>query len=702
MHRPSLHLGHFTLLICLVTGDSAPGLAGEEAAAAPSMPDDYLGVAQILEMESVSSPQISPDGSQLLYARSHVDDLEDRWDSELWILDADGSRHRFLTKGSNPLWSPDGTRIAYTAEDDSGNTQLFVRWMDAEGATSQITRVHETPVSFRWSPDGESIGFLMLVPESETWKIDMPKAPEGAEWTKPPRLVTRTHYRQDQRGFFEEGFIHLFVVPAEGGTARQLTEGAWNAGAHFSGMRFGAGISWTRDGDEILFDGLMDEEPEKDGYRQNYIYAVDVETKKIRQVVSEKGDWRRPEVSPDGETVAFLGFPFTLQSYKSSEVWVAPVSGGQPRKISGDLDRDVQALFWRQDGGGVYFSAEDRGTANVYFASLGGDRRGKVQQLTDGAHMLGISSLSRGGTAAGVRTSVDAPRDVVLVDLAGGGTTRQLTHVNADSLMGKRLGEVEEIWYTSTDEARVQGWIVKPPEFDADEEYPMILHVHGGPHAMYDVSFSLFYQNLAAHGYVVLYTNPRGSSGYGTEFGNAIDRSYPSVDHEDLMAGIDAVLERGYVDENRLYVTGCSGGGVLSSWAIGQTDRFAAAAVRCPVTNWISFAGTADIIQWGYHRFDGHFWDNPDKWLEHSPLMHVGKVTTPTLLMTGELDLRTPMAQTEEYYAALKVLGVETAMLRFNEEYHGTTRKPSNFMRTVLYLVDWFGKHSRAEEPAGE
>ena len=693
MRRASLsrRASLWLLVLCLATVPTA--FAEDPEPKEEAIPDDYLGVAQLLDMERVSSPQISPDGSQVIYARSHVNKLEDRWDSELWILDADASRHRFLTKGSSPRWSPDGTRIAYVADCEPGGTQIFVRWMDAEGATSQITRVTETPITFRWSPDGSSIAFQMLVPEKETWSIDMPAPPEGANWSQAPRMVTKTHYRQDYRGFMKEGFTHLFVVPADGGTPRQLTEGSWNVGARFAGLEFGAGISWTPDGKEIVFDGLKDEEPELDGYRQNYIHAVDVATNEIRQLVTQKGDWRAPIVSPDGEHVALVGFPFTLQSYKSSDLYVVPISGGVPRKISGDLDRDAGQLRWATDSGGVYFTAGDQGSRNIYRAATGGGFR----QVTEGEQMLSLDSLGAGDRGAGIRTSPHVPADVVLFDLDDGGSIEQLTHVNADVLAGKRMGAVEEIWYTSSDDTRVQGWIVKPPDFDDSEEYPLILHVHGGPHAMYNVGFSLFYQNLAAYGYAVLYTNPRGSTGYGTAFGNAIDKSYPSVDHEDLMAGVETLLETGYVDADRLYVTGCSGGGVLSSWAIGQTDRFAAAAVRCPVTNWISFAGTADIVQWGYHRFDGYFWDNPDKWLEHSPLMHVGKVTTPTLLMTGELDLRTPMAQTEEYYAALKVQGVETVMLRFYDEFHGTTTKPSNFMRTVLYLVDWFGDHVKGE-----
>ncbi|MGH7575442.1 MAG: S9 family peptidase [Longimicrobiales bacterium] len=670
----------------------------DQAASTERANDAFLQVADYLDLERVGSPELSPDGTQIIYTRSHVNKLEDSWDSELWIMNVDGSRKRFLGKGSEPTWSSDGTRIAYLAEGEPDGAQIFVRWMDAEGATSQVTRVTESPSSIEWSPDGESIAFVMLVPEEESWSIDMPSAPEGANWTKAPRMVTKTHYRQDRRGFMEEGFTHLFVVPAEGGTPRQLTSGDWNVGARFSGLGFGAGIGWTADGREIVFDGLMDESPELDGYAQTYIYAVDVASGDVRQVVTEKGNWTGPVVAPDGERVAFTGYPFTLQSYKTSELYVAPVGGGAPAKVSGDLDRDAGSLHWSADGRGIYFTAGDGGTQNIHYAAA--DGRG-VEPVTDGVHMLALSSVAANGTAVGTAASFHEPGDIVRIalgpaeDALGAAMLTKLTDVNADVLGGKRLGEVEEVWYESTDGTRVQGWIVKPPDFDESRTYPLVLDIHGGPHGMYNVSFSWPYQTYASNGYVVLYTNPRGSTGYGTAFGNAIDKAYPSVDHDDLMAGVDAVLARDYVDADRLYVTGCSGGGVLSSWAIGQTDRFAAAAVRCPVVNWISFAGTADIVQWGYHRFDGYFWDDPTAWLEHSPIMHVGKVTTPTLLMTGELDLRTPMSQTEEYYAALKVLGVETVLLRFNDEYHGTSSKPSNAMRTQLYLMDWFGKHTK-------
>ena len=655
--------------------------------------DTLLTVQHFLDWERVGSPQISPDGSQIVYARSMVNKMEDRWQSELWIMNADGSKHRFLVKGSNARWSPDGARVAYLAEGEPKGTQIFVRWMDAEGATSQVTHLTQRPRNIRWAPDGNRIGFVMLVPEKETWKISMPSPPEGAEWTKPPRMVTRMHYRQDRVGFMDEGFTHLFVVPADGGTPRQLTHGSWNVGARTAGLDFGARFDWTPDGGGIVFDGLKDEEADLK-YRESHLYLVDVASEDIRQLTETRGPWIGPVISPDGRKVAFTGYEWTPQTYRALDLWVINLDGSEMRNLSAELDRDPQNLTWTSNSRGIYFTAGDKGTRNVHHASLNGELR----QVTQGVHMLSLSSVSQNRIAVGVRTSHQEPADVVRFNLRRPREITQITHVNDDILDDKRLGDVEEVWYTSTGGARIQGWIVKPPSFDPSEQYPLILHIHGGPHAMYNVGFSYSYQNYAANGYVVLYTNPRGSTGYGTDFGNAINNGYPSVDHEDLMAGVDTLLGRGYIDPDRLYVTGCSGGGVLSSWAIGHTDRFAAAAVRCPVINWMSFFGTTDITIWGAYRFDGYPWDNPTKWLEHSPLMHVGKVKTPTLLMTGELDLRTPMGQTEEYYEALKILGVPTVMLRFHEEYHGTGSKPSNYMRTQLYIMDWFGKYPEKEE----
>lgn len=658
-----------------------------------------LTAAHILDWERVTDPRISPDGAHVVYTRSMVNKVKDVWESELWLVEADGSRNRFLAKGASPRWSPDGTRVAYLADGEPEGKQVFVRWMDAEGATSQVTRVSGTPRDLHWSPESERIAFTMVVPDKETWELtSMPQAPEGAEWTKAPRVVRSMHFRQDRVGFLEEGYRHLFVVTADGGSPHQLTAGSWHVGSRGAvGLDYGAGIDWTPDGKGLVFDGAMEEDADVK-YRESNIYYVDATSKNIRRLTNKRGPWAAPVVSPDGTRVAFSGYDWTEQTYRVSDLYVVDLDGGEMRNLSSELDRDVRGLVWSQTSDTVYFMADDRGSRNVHSASLNGG----LKQLTDGQHMITLSSVSDNGIAVGIRTSFHEPPDVVRFDISGASQMTRLTRVNDDVLAGIELGEVEEIWYDSSDGERVQGWIVKPPGYDPSKRYPMILHIHGGPHGMYNVGFNNSFQNYAANDYVVLYTNPRGSTGYGTEFGNAIDNGYPSVDHDDLMAGVDAVLARGTIDASRLYVTGCSGGGVLSSWAIGHTDRFAAAAVRCPVVNWMSFAGTADITLWGYYRFHGYPWDNAEKYLEHSPLMYVGNVTTPTLLMTGELDLRTPMSQTEEYYQALRVLGVPTALLRFHKEFHGTSSMPSNFIRTQLYILDWFGQYKKGGDKPTE
>ncbi|HEY7568179.1 MAG TPA: S9 family peptidase [Gemmatimonadaceae bacterium] len=652
--------------------------------------DTLLTVNHYLDYETVGDVQISPDGARIIYARRFVNKQLDRFESALWIMNADGSENRFLTKGSSPKWSPDGTRIAFLNEGEPRGTQIFVRWMNAEGATSQITRVESDPGDIAWSPDGKWIGFAMFTPKPNVWSIDLPSAPTGATWTPAPRYVSNLHYRADRRGFLESGFVHLFIVPADGGTARQVTKGDWNAGARFDGQPGSVGWSFTADGKSIVFDGLMDPESDKN-YRDSDINIVDLASGTMRKLSSARGSWSNPVVSPDGQWIAFSGFAYVPQTYKTGELFVMRTDGSGMKKISGNLDRDVGEITWAQDNSAVYFSAGDRGTLNVHVATLAGAERA----LTSGQHMLSLGTISRNGIVASALSSAQRPPDVVRWDIKTPSNITQLTHVNEDVLAGKKLGSLEEIWYASTSGTRVQGWVVKPPNFDASKKYPMIMEIHGGPHGMYNVGFSYMYQNFAANGYVVLYTNPRGSTGYGTDFGNAINKKYPGVDYDDLMAGVDTVIRRGYVDTQRMYVGGCSGGGVLSSWVIGHTNRFAAAAVRCPVMNWMSFAGTSDVPYFSHAWFEKPFWEDPKPWLEQSSLMYVGNVTTPTVIMTGELDLRTPMPQSEEYYSALKMRGVPTALLRFANEFHGTSSRPSNFMRTQLYMMSWYQKYKR-------
>ena len=595
--------------------------------------DTLLTVEHYLDLEQIADPQVSPDGKQIVYTRRYVNKLEDRFDASLWIMNVDGSHNRMLGKGASAAWSPDGTRLAFLADGEPRGTQIFVRYMDAEGATSQITRTEESPADVRWSPDGKWLGFSMFVSTPRTWRIDMPEAPKGAKWTPAPRYETSLHFRQDRRGFTEPGNRHLFVVPADGGTARQLTSGNWSVGSRFDALDGAVGWDWTPDGRAIVFDAFADSTADMN-YRNSNIYSVDVATSAMRRLTTQDGAWSSPVVSPDGRKIAYRGYVQVRDSYHASELYVMNADGSAAQKLSGDLDRDVADVSWAPDGSGVYFTVQDRGTSNVSFAGL----TGGVRPVTTGEHMLtGFAIAPKAGAAlvgVGVRSSAKQPQDVVRIALRGGGVRAgdvvQLTHVNDDMLARIKLGDVDRIRYASTGGTLVDGWIVKPPGFDPSRKYPLIMEIHGGPHGMYNVAFNYQFQNFAANGFVVLYTNPRGSTGYGSKFGNAIMHAYPSVDYDDLMAGVDTVVARGYIDTRSMYV---------------------------------------------------------------------GNVTTPTVVMTGELDRRTPIPQSEEYYAALKMRGVPAALLRFEGEYHGTGSKPSNFMRTQLYMMSWYKQWKRA--PSG-
>ncbi len=680
MTSPRSAIAAIVLTLCSQVSVGAPVISAQEVRS-----DTLLTVEHYLDFEQVSEPRISPDGKQVIYTRRWVNALEDKWESALWLMNADGSHNRFLVKGANAVWSPDGNRIAYLADGEPKGTQIFVRWMDTEGASTQITRVAEAPADIKWSPDGKSLGFSQFVAKKSPWEISMPSPPSGAKWTDAPRIVQQLHFRQDRRGFTDPGYRHMFVVSADGGTPRRITSGDWSVGARFDVLDGPVGWNWTPDGRSIVVEGMNDSTADLN-YRNANIYLVDLAGRGVRKLTEQAGVWTSPTVSPDGRRIAFTGYPATKASYQAPEIYLMNLDGSGAQKIS-SMDRDPDNLMWAADGSGLYFQVDEHGTNNIGFVSPSG----AVRQITTGNHVVTLGSVSRTGVAVGTRSSYQSPPEIVRIDLRGkSGEPSPLTAVNADMISHIRLGQVEKFTYLSTGGSRIDGWIVKPPGFDPARKYPLLMEIHGGPHGAYNSGFSYSFQNFAANGFVVLYTNPRGSTGYGSAFGNAIEHAYPGVDYEDLMAGVDTLVGRGYIDTRSMFVGGCSGGGVLSSWVIGHTQRFAAAAVRCPVIDWMSMAGQTDIPLFTYNFFDAPFWEKPEQWLKQSPLMYVGHVTTPTLIMTGELDRRTPIPQSEEYYAALKMRGVPATLLRFEGEYHGTGSKPSNFMRTQLYMMSWY------------
>jgi len=675
-------LASSTLIICCATAYAQPAARTAQqqgSSRAPRSPA-LIQLDQYLDWEDVQDPQLSPDGKQVIYTRRWIDKINDQWKSSVWITNVDGSRNRFLLDGSDARWSPDGTRIAYIAHGEPNGSQVFVRWMDAEGAVSQLTHLTETPAGLDWSPDGKWLAFTMLVPAKNEWHIAMPTPPKGAKWVEPPRIVQKLNYRRDRQGYVEDGSTHIFVVSADGGgTPRQVTTGDYNDGA----------FRWMPDGKRIVFAGLREPDAEY-AWRESEIYSVDVATGNVAQLTHRKGPDNQPTPSPDGKLIAYTGFDSTSDTWVDAKLYVMNADGSNSHVISGNLDRSPAGLIWAKDGSGLYFNVDNEGSRNLYLATL----KGEVRPVTKGAQVLTVSDIDARGMAVGVDASASKPNDVVVFDLRQPGSLRQLTTVNDDVLFGKKLGAQDEIWVSTRDGLKVQGWVVKPPDFDPAKKYPLILEIHGGPHSMYNVAFNFARQQQAADGYVVLYTNPRGSTGYGSAFGNAIKNAYPGRDFDDLMAAVDTVIGRGYVDANNMFVYGCSGGGVLTAWTVGHTNRFAAAASMCPVIDWVSFVGITDGASW-YYNFAKLPWEDPTEHLKRSPLMYVGNVTTPTLLMTGVNDLRTPISQTEEFYRALKLRKVPTAMIRFNDEWHGTSSRPSNYLRTQLYLESWFERWSR-------
>ena len=371
-------------------------------------------------------------------------------------------------------------------------------------------------------------------------------------------------------------------------------------------------------------------------------------------------------------------------------------AGGNKRMLSGNLPSSPGGIFWAEDGSGVYYSMAEKGESNLYFAPVDG----AIRKVTSGVHYMGGVTASKTGRAAAVVSTFYRPGAIATFTLLKPADIKTIVDVNTDLLDGIKLGEVEELWFKSPDGWDIQGWLIKPAEFDPAKKCPLLLWIHGGPWAMYNVAFNWEWQNFAAKGYAVLYTNPRGSTGYGQDFVNGIQYSYPGKDFDDLMAGVDAAIAKGFIDKDNLFVCGGSGGGVLTAWIVGHTDRFRAAVSMRPVINWHSFVGTTDGHMW-YRQFKKHPWEDPLEYAVRSPLHYVANVKTPTMVMTGEADLRTPIGQSEEYYRALKMLKKDTLLVRMPEEYHGW-RRPSRANRAsrgISGVISWRGSRSTGRSP---
>lgn len=652
--------------------------------------------ADVFQLEFASDPQISPDGSQVAYLRNSVDVMTDKVRSQLWLVGSDGREHRPLTDwkvdASSPRWSPDGKRLAYAAKGDKV-TQIFVRWIDG-GQTARLTNLTESPGELSWAPDGQRLAFSMLVHEKRKPYIQLPEKPEGAEWAKPFKLYDTLVYRDDGKGYVKEGFFHLFVLPADGGTPRQITGGSFHHRER---------PEWTADGKSLLFAANRRNDWEHEPL-DNDLYRASIADGAISQLTDRRGTDASPAVSPDGKQVAFVGFDDVGRSYHQTDLYVMSLDGENRRCLTTEFDRDVAHPHFARNGRGIYFQYDDEGDTKVGFVNLA---TGQVEQVAAGIggvnfgrpYASGSYSVADDGRIAFTQTDAERPADVATV-VSAGSAPQRLTNLNDDLLPYRRLGRVESFRYKSShDQHDIHGWIVTPPDFDKSKKYPLILEIHGGPFANYGGRFSVEMQLYAAAGYVVVYVNPRGSTGYGDAFTAFIDQNYPSQDYDDLMSGVDAVIARGYVDPQKLYVTGGSGGGILSSWMIGKTDRFQAAAVIKPVINWYSFALTADHYNFfARYWFGKNPWEDPEAYLKRSPLSLVGNVRTPTMLMTGEEDYRTPISEAEQYYQALKLRKIDTVLVRVPDSSHDIGARPSQMLAKCAYILKWFETHPNRKD----
>jgi dipeptidyl aminopeptidase/acylaminoacyl peptidase len=675
---------------CMRLSAAALVLLGLSAPSFADLAKPAFKPLDVFDLQWAADPQVSPEGRSIAYVRMGYDIKTDRARGSIWLVGVDGKNERPLSSApssGSPRWSPDGARIAYISRAGDGSAQLFMYWT-ANGVTAPISNFTDSPSGLAWSPDGKWLAFTMPVAqERKPLKVELPETPKNAKWADPPKLIDRMVFRADGEGYLPSSFSQVFVVSADGGAARQLTHGDYD---HQGPPAF------TADGTAVLVAANRRADADYDPL-DSEIYRVDLVDGSLHALTDRRGPDRHPVPSPDGKHIAYLGFDDKQLGYQATQLYVMDSDGSHSHSLTAALDRDAASPKWLADGKQLVFQYDDHGSTKI--AAI--DLLGKMRILADGVgggdvtrpYSGGSFSISPNGRFAFTKASATAP-----AALATGTTTRDITTLASlsDNLLGQRtIGALEEITFDSAaDHRRMQGWIVKPPGFDPSKKYPFVLEIHGGPFAMYAPSFAAEIQLYASAGYVVLYMNPRGSTGYGEEFANLIHHDYPNKDYDDLMSGVDAVAGRGYIDTQRLFVTGGSGGGVLTAWIVGHTDRFRAAVVVKPVINWTSFVLTGDMTNYFYRYWFGEFpWDDMQAYWKRSPLAYVGNVKTPTMLMTGEVDYRTPSSEAEQFYQALKLRKIDTALVRVPNASHDISARPSLLIDKAAYVLAWFKAH---------
>lgn len=675
-------LSRFILLIALLSSSIAV------------YANELFTAEDIFSLEYASDPQISPDGTQIVYIRNSNDIMTDGKNTNLWLIDVKSQQQIPLfsddKKYSQPRWSADGKKIAFISN-RTGSYQIHVHYLE-ENKTALVSQLQTKVSNLTWSPNGQWLAFTQKVKAAPTVIAKMPKKPKGAKWNKPVVVIDKAYYQADGSGLIKPGYQQIFVLPSEGGTPRQITHDSFNHRGT---------LTWSKDNRSIVFSAnrLADWEYKR---LEGNLYQVDVASGELVELTSSPGKEYNPVFSENGKKLAFLSGSNALNPYRNAKLKIMDWKSKKVSAITQDFDRSVRDQQWLSNSR-LAFSYDDFGKRKLATINL----KGKIEDLTDTLsgttmgrpYISGSFTASTSGKMAYTYGNTTSPADVAVITTSKKSSV--LTSLNADLLAHKTLGQVHEINYKSSfDGESIQGWYITPPNFDPKKKYPLILEIHGGPHLAYGPNFTAELQRFAAQGYVVFYNNHRGSSSYGERFAMLLKYKYSSTeDFADHDSGVNAMIDLGFIDENNLFIAGGSAGGIATAYAIGLTDRFSAAVVAKPVINWLSKVLTADSgLGQIPTQFPGMPWDHVEHYWKRSPMSLVGNVTTPTMLITGEKDLRTPMAQTEQFYQALKLRKIDTVLVKVPESYHGIAARPSRMITKIEHTLAWFEKYRTSEE----